>query len=101
MKAEELKRRLRSERIVRLTAAEWAALADDFDELERHATHVAGDLIIVRAEVGPAAVEQPSREERVIRRLADGDEARRFVLRRLEEYERMWDGCGCRIDYYS
>ncbi|KPK83126.1 MAG: hypothetical protein AMS25_01180 [Gemmatimonas sp. SM23_52] len=101
MTAEELKRRLSSEPIVRLAAAEWAALADDFDELERHATHVAGDLIIVRTEVGPAAVEQPSREERVIRRLADGDEARRFVQRRLEEYERMWDGCGCKIDYYS
>jgi hypothetical protein len=23
------------------------------------------------------------------------------VQRRLEQYERMWDGCGCRIDYYE
>jgi hypothetical protein len=26
-------------------------------------------------------------------------EADRFVRERLETYERMWDGCGCKIDY--
>jgi hypothetical protein len=36
----------------------------------------------------------------VIRRLADEAAAARFVADRLATYERMWDGCGCRIDYY-
>jgi hypothetical protein len=36
-----------------------------------------------------------------MRRLSDADEACQFVQRRLEDYERVWDGCGCKIDYYS
>ena len=27
-------------------------------------------------------------------------DATAFVMKRTEEYERMWDGCGCRIEYY-
>ena len=29
------------------------------------------------------------------------DRKARFVAERMDQYERMWDGCGCRIDYYS
>ncbi len=99
--AEGLDRRLEVERIVTLTALEWSSVAERFEEIERHATGVAGDLLVIRVAAGLAAVEQPSPGERVVRRLADLDEARRFVNRRLEEYERMWDGCGCKIDYYK
>jgi len=28
-------------------------------------------------------------------------EAEDFVKDRLDFYERKWDGCGCKIDYYS
>jgi hypothetical protein len=101
MTMEELDRRLRSERIVPLSAADWAELAADFEEVERHDTLVAGHLLIVRGAAGLAAVEQPSPDARVGRRLADDKEAHRFVQGRLEQYERMWDGCGCKVDYYA
>ena len=100
MTSDELIGRLDAEMIVRLTTSDWNDLARDFEELERHATGMAGDLLVIRIQGGLAAVEQPSPGERVVRRLADPDEAHQFVARRLEEYERMWDGCGCRIDYY-
>lgn len=101
MTVEELNSRLDAERIVPIPAAEWAELADGFEEVERHDTGVAGDLLIVRGELGLAAVEQPSPGERVVRQLSHLEEARRFVRRRLDEYERMWDGCGCKIDYHK
>jgi len=101
MTAEELTRRLEDEGVVSLKAEEWAGVADAFVEIERHDTHVAGDLVIVRTPAGPAAVEAPRPHQRVIRRLADMDKVRRFVADRLATYERMWDGCGCKIDYLS
>lgn len=101
MTKEELDRLLKSERIVLLSTADWAELAADFEELERHDTLVAGHLLIVRGPTGLAAVEQPSPEERVVRLLADDQDAQRFVQDRLEQYERMWDGCGCKVDYYA
>lgn len=101
MNADELRERLQTERIVSLSADEWMGLAPAFVEIERHDTYLAGDLLIVRLGGLFAAVEQPSPTERVLRRLTDESEVRRFVQMRLEAYERMWDGCGCKIDYYA
>ena len=50
---------------------------------------------------GFAALEQPAPDTWVVRRLGERAEADRFIQDRLAQYERMWDGCGCRIDYYS
>jgi hypothetical protein len=91
MTAEELRGRLKAERIVTITAAEWAAVAGSFEQVERRDTFVAGDLLIVLSEAGLAAVEQPSPEQRVVRPLSDDAEAHCFVQHRFEEYERMWD----------
>ena len=101
MTADELRRRLDEERIVSLSADAWAAIAGEFDVLESHETNIAGALVVVRAGDRPAAVEQPEDGTRVVRRLDDGDAVRAFVAERLADYERMWDGCGCRIDYYA
>lgn len=87
--------------IVKLSAKDWSSVENAFEEVERHSTFVAGDLVIARVEGMLVAVEEPSEEERVIRRLADEKAAAEFVKGRLEEYERMWDGCGCKVDYYS
>ena len=85
--------------IVPLSAEEWGAFSDKVELVERHPTQLAGDLLIVRLEGDLAAVESPSRDARVVRRLAGPEEARAFVAKRMEEYERMWDGCGVKVDY--
>ena len=45
------------------------------------------------------AVEEPTSRQRVLRRLAE-DEVAAFVKDRLDTYERMWDGCGCKVEYF-
>ena len=99
MTIEELDARLDAERVVEMPAAQWTRLAPAVKEIERHATGLAGDLLIVRSAGGLAAVEQPAPDARVVRRLANAAEARALVSRRLETYDKMWDGCGCKIDY--
>lgn len=101
MSPEELYRLLARDRIVRLSVDEWNATASGFEEVERHDTFIAGDLILARTDHGLFAVEEPKSGERVVTRLGDADTAAAFVQERLSDYERMWDGCGCRIDYYG
>lgn len=86
---------------VPLTKAEWEALAPAFPEVERHNTQLAGDLLIVMMGDSLVAVEQPSRDARVARLLGGPEEARAFVEKRMEEYERMWDGCGVKVEYFE
>lgn len=99
MTADELTRRLDTETVVWLDADEWCDLRTTFEQVGRHPTFIAGDLVLVRDSAGLAAVEEPSSTERVLRRLPDPETAQRFVADRLDAYERMWDGCGCRVHY--
>ncbi|MFH1679543.1 MAG: hypothetical protein ABIH26_02750 [Candidatus Eisenbacteria bacterium] len=45
--------------------------------------------------------ETSDRKEILVRRFASRDEAYRFVRARLDAYDRVWDGCGCKIDYWG
>jgi len=101
MTKELLIQQLREKRIVALDASAWTVLADQFTTLESHDTCLAGELCIISTAAGPAAVEQPKPDRRVVRLLRDEAEVRRFVQGRMNTYDRMWDGCGCKVDYYN
>lgn len=92
MNAMELSRRLEAGEIVALSAAAWARLAKGFDELENHATGLAGDLLLVARDGRLAAVEESARGRRAVRPLESRAAARDFVRERLAAYDRLWDG---------
>jgi hypothetical protein len=99
--AADLEQRIARDRIVALAVTDWTAVAAEFEEVERHDTMMAGTLLIVRTSAGLAAVEQPQPRERVVRLLGNSTAARGFVDHRMAQYEKMWDGCGCRVRYYE
>ena len=99
--ASSLDRRLRAGEIVRLSKAQWGRFAVRFEVVERHDTRLAGDLLLVRRDRLWAAIERPAPGQRVMRPLNDRRSARAFVAERLALYDRVWDGCGCKIDYFS
>jgi len=41
-----------------------------------------------------------TKHELILRKLKSIEEAKKVVNDRLETYEKMWDGCGCKVDYY-
>jgi len=43
--------------------------------------------------------EQTPKNEIIIRKFDDLQSAQNLVENRLDIYEKMWNGCGCRIDY--
>ena len=45
--------------------------------------------------------EKTTKDEFIIRLMKTKQEAEEFIKQRLEIYERMWDGCGCKVEYYS
>lgn len=72
-----------------------------FEEVRLDDTRLCGPIRILRAGDVLAVGEHPVNGELVLRPMADLASAEAFVRQRLETYERMWDGCGCRIDYYA
>lgn len=45
--------------------------------------------------------ETTNKNEIIFRRMKNLTEAEGLVKQRMEIYEKMWDGCGCKVDYYS
>ena len=62
-------------------------------------TCLAGRIRILGLE-GAVLVQERTPDRRIlVRRLASLDAAQRLVDERLATYDRMWDGCGCTVDY--
>jgi hypothetical protein len=97
----ELEDRLSRVPILAIGADEWAESEAALEVAARHATQLSGEIVVVRGDSGWIVVEEPEPETRLLRLLPDEGSVQRFVARRLEAYERMWDGCGCKIDYYA
>lgn len=41
------------------------------------------------------------KKEILIRKMDSIEDAEKFMQERLDFYDRKWDGCGCKIDYYE
>ena len=68
-----------------------------FDEDTLMSDHIRiikmGEQIIVQ--------EITMKNELSLRDIESLDEAKEFVQKRLDTYEKMWDGCGCKVNYYE
>lgn len=40
-------------------------------------------------------------KEIILRKMESLEAVDKFIQNRLDYYERKWDGCGCKIDYYA
>jgi len=45
--------------------------------------------------------EKTTKDEYLLRVMKTKKEAEEFIKERLDIYNRMWDGCGCKVDYYK
>ena len=97
----ELERRLATERVVELDAGEVDDLLANGQVVREADTGIAGAIRILEVD-GMVVVQEHTRDRRpVARRLADAAAADRFVDDRLAAYDRMWDGCGCKVDPFQ
>lgn len=101
MTVQELTDRLQGGEVVVFETEAWNALATSFDEVEVHDTHFYGNIRVMRGR-GPGLMvaEEPRATERVVRLLDDEEAVAQFVAARMKTYDRMWDGCGCKVDFY-
>lgn len=76
-------------------------LIDAADVLREDDTHLAGWIRILALGDSILVQEETPKGEVLVRRMASRESADSFVDLRIQSYERMWDGCGCKIDYYA
>jgi hypothetical protein len=64
-------------------------------------TFVSGLIRVLEYHGSIIVQEYTDKNEAALRKGASIEAAERFVEDRLRVYEKMWDGCGCKIDYHK
>ena len=64
-------------------------------------THISDKIRLLKFKDELILQEKTTKDEFLIRSIKTQKEAEDFIRDRLEIYNRMWDGCGCKVDYYK
>jgi len=95
-----LEKIIRGKKVTILDREQWKQIEPRLEVLERHDTGAKGEILVIKWGESIAIVEQPKPSEFVLRPMEGMDRVKIFVEQRLAAYDRIWDGCGCKIDYY-
>lgn len=82
-----------------LSSDELAGLLEEADFVREEDTCISGMIRILRLRNTVLVQEETPEREIVVRIRPTIEAAEEFVAGRFETYERMWDGCGCKVDY--
>jgi hypothetical protein len=97
--AGEVLEQARTQDLVTLDEHSLNALLEGAEIIRDEDTCLAGRIRILHMD-GTVMVQEQTQEGRIlVRRLGSYAAAKSFVDDRLATYERMWDGCGCKVDY--
>jgi len=97
----ELTERLASSPVVEVTELELDRLRASGDAVRDEDTMIAGRIRVLSLDGMIVVQEQTPRGRFLVRLMPSLELAHAFVDRRLATYEKMWDGCGCKVDYFS
>jgi len=64
-------------------------------------TYISDKIRLLKYKTDLFIQEKTIKNEYLIRVMKTKKEAEDFIKDRLEIYNRMWDGCGCRVKYYD
>ncbi len=87
--------------LVSIEGVDLQPLLDRCEILRENDTCLSGWIRILQCAELVLVQEQTPQGEVLLRRVGNEDEAITLVDDRLATYERMWDGCGCKIHYHE
>lgn len=64
-------------------------------------TYISDKIRLLKIKEELILQEKTTSGEYLIRIIKTKTEAEDLIKERLEIYEKMWDGCGCKVDYYN
>jgi len=93
--------RLSGQRFITINADELKMLLENADEVKETDAGLGGTIRLLRFGNDLYIQEETDKKELLLRGIESEQAADDFIRDRLETYERMWDGCGCKVHYYD
>jgi len=97
----EFSKRFNTEKFIIISEEELTELLNSLKTLFEQDTRLSDYIRILKDENLFYLQEKTDRGEIMIRRFTNKVEAMNLVNDRMQIYDKMWDGCGCKINYYE
>jgi len=101
MQENEIFNKATSSNFIMITEEELSFVLNNAEIIRTEDTHLADFIRIIKYDDNIFIQEITFKKEILLRKINSLDEADKFLQERLDFYERKWDGCGCKIDYYE
>jgi len=101
MNAADIIRKARQGAVAQIDRDELVHLLGECEAVREVDTRLAGWIRVLVLDRQIAVQEETPDGEVLLRAFETLEAAGAFVDGRLADYDRMWDGCGCKIDYHS
>jgi len=64
-------------------------------------TYISDKIRLLQYKTDLLIQEKSTKDEYLVRVMKSKKEAEQLIKERLDIYNRMWDGCGCKVNYYD
>jgi hypothetical protein len=86
---------------LRIEEDELKSVLDNSEIIRVEDTYLSDFIRVIKYNENLFVQETTFKKEILIRKMDSMKDVDFFVKERLDYYERKWDGCGCKIDYYE
>lgn len=101
MEAKEIFNKALNSNYIIIEEDELKSVLENSETLRTEDTHLSDLIRLLKFENNLFIQETTFKKEIIIRKMNSLEDADKFFQERLDYYERKWDGCGCKIDYYE
>lgn len=101
MNTKELVKNLRYKKVLLLPKAKLEELLNSCEILIEKDTIINGKVRVLKCEGVFIFQETTNKEELALRKFTRLRDAENLVNNHLTIYENMWNGCGCKVNYYE
>lgn len=101
MEAKEIFNKALNTNFLIIDEEELKSVLDNSEILRVEDTHLSDFIRVLKYDDNLFIQETTFKNEILIRKMDSMKDVDLFVQDRLDYYERKWDGCGCKIDYYE
>ncbi len=101
MDFKEIKLKLMNQNMLLLPSDDLDVILSNTEVIDDKDTLMSDHIRILKDNDAVFVQEITNKNELSIRKMESAAEAELFVEKRMETYEKMWDGCGCKVNYYE
>lgn len=101
MDAKDIFDRVLNSKYLIIEESELKTVLDNAEIIRIEDTHLSDFIRLIKYNGNLFIRETTFNKENIVRKVSSIEAADKFIQERLDFYERKWDGCGCKIDYYE